>query len=153
MPRLQVGEFYLVPGPDGIDVRAELTQAVVSNDKAHCILYDQKANKSFMCTFDMTPDELSDYAKYPDTYFGVYHEANRKADTPMELFDFFFESYQNTPRDRLLEFLKDRPDQAALQLMPQKDLAEELAEGYAWSVMRDSTQADSISGNKSHKKS
>lgn len=143
MSRLQVGESYLVPGPSGKDFSAELTQAVVLNDKAHCILYDRKANESFMCTFEMTLDELSDYAKYPDTYFGVYHRANRKAETPMELFDFFFEGFQNTSRVRLLELLKNRPDQAALQLLSQKDLSEMLAEGYAWSAMQNNAQAKS----------
>ena len=152
IPRLQVGEFYLVPGPNGTDVRAKLTQAVVLKDKAYGILCDPKTNNSFMCTFDMTPEELSDYAKYPDTYFGVYHKTNRKADTPMELFDFFFEAYENTPRNRLLELLKARPDQAALQLMSQKDLAEELAEGYACSAMRNNTQANSMNSKVSHKK-
>ena len=34
-----------------------------------------------------------------------------------------FESYQHTPKEKLLEFLADMPDIAELRMMSQRDLA------------------------------
>jgi hypothetical protein len=134
-PRLKIGQFYAVPGPDGVEVNAKLMQATVVNDKAHCILHDPLTNKSLIGTFDMTPDELADYARHPDTYFGVYQRQTRKVETAMEMFDFFVDGYRDTPKGRLIELLANYPDQEALLKMSQKDLAELLAERYTMSTV------------------
>lgn len=135
LPRLQVGQFYAVPGPDGVEVNAKLMQATVGNDKAHCILHDPAANKSWIGTFDMTPDELADYAKHPDTYFGVYQQQTRRVETAMQMFDFFVDSYRDTPKERLIELLPNYADQEGLHAMSQKELVELLAERYTMSTI------------------
>lgn len=135
LPRLQVGQLYAVPGPNGVEVNAKLMQATVMNEKAHCILHDPATNKSLIGTFDMTPDELADYAKHPDTYFGVYQRQTRRSETAMEMFDFFVEGYRNTPKERLIELLPTYADQNGLHAMPQKDLVELLAESYTMSMI------------------
>ena len=135
LPRLEVGQFYVVPGPDGMEVNAKLMQATVGNDKAHCILHDPATNKSWIGTFDMTPDELADYAKHPDTYFGVYQRQTRRVETAMEMFDFFVDGYRDTPKERLIELLPNYADQDALHAMSQKELAELLAERYTMSMI------------------
>lgn len=134
-PRLRIGQFYAVPGPDGVEVSAKLMQATVANDKAHCILHDPVANKSWLGTIDMTSEELADYAKHPDTYFGVYQPQTRKVETAMEMFDFFVDGYRHTPKERLIELLANYPDQEALRTMSQKELAELLAERYTMSTI------------------
>jgi hypothetical protein len=135
LPRLQVGQFYAVPGPDGVEVNAKLMQATVVNDKAHCILHDPATNKSWIGTFDMTPDELADYAKHPDTYFGVYQRQARRVETAMEMFDFFVDGYRDTPKERLIELLPNYVDQESLHAMSQKELVELLAERYTMSMI------------------
>ena len=130
LPRLQIGQFYAVPGPDGVEVNAKLMQATVGNDKAHCVLHDPETNKSFICTFDLTPDELAEYAEHPDTYFGIYQRQTRKVETEMEMFDFFVDGYRDTPKERLIELLPNYADQKGLRTMSQKELVELLAEGY-----------------------
>jgi hypothetical protein len=134
-PRLQVGQFYVVPGSDGIEVNAKLMQATVANDKAYCILNDPATNESWIGTFDMTPDEMADYNKHPDTYFGVYQQQSRKAETAMEMFDFFVDGYRDTPKERLIELLPDYADQKGLHVMSQKELGELLAERYTMNVI------------------
>ncbi len=134
-PRLQVGQFYAVPGPDGVEVNAKLTQATVVNNKAFCALHDPATDKSFLVTFDMTPAELDDYAKYPDTYFGVYQQQTRKSETAMDLFDFFVDGYRDTPKERLIELLAHYANQEGLHAMSQKELVELLAESYTMSAI------------------
>jgi hypothetical protein len=127
-PRIQIGRVYLVPGPDGKDVPATITTATVMQGKAYCGFHDPTTGQSWTGTFEMTPEELADYERYPDTYFGVFLQQSRKVDTAMELFDFFFESYRETPRDKLLESLAAAKDFGDLKNLPQRDLAETLAE-------------------------
>lgn len=137
LPRLRVGQLYTVPGPGGAEVNAKLMQATVMDDKAYCVLQHPATNDSWIGTFDMTPDELSDYAKHPDTYFGVYQRQNRKVETAMELFDFFVDGYRDTPKERLIELLPNYADQQGLRAMSQKELVELLAERYTMNVIAD----------------
>ena len=143
-PRLQVGQFYALPGPDGVEVNAKLTQATVGNDKAHCVLHDPATNKSWIGTFDMTPDELADYAKHPDTYFGVYQRQTRKVETAREMFDCFVDGYRDTPKERLIELLPNYADQEGLRTMSQKELVELLAEGYTMGAIANGFAAKSL---------
>lgn len=131
LPRLQIGQFYEVLGPDGTMVNAKLTQAIVADNKAYCTLYDSSTDKSWIGTFEMSSDELAEYAKYPDTYFGVYYRQSKKVDTAMDLFDFFVDGYRDTPKERLIELLHDYPDQSALISMSHSEVVEILAESYA----------------------
>jgi len=129
-PRIRIGEFYQVRGPEGTEVKARVTQAVVMAGKAHCMCHDPETDQAFMVLFDLTPDEIADYEKYPDTFFGIYSKQNRRSETAVDLFDFFFDVYQYTPKEKLLEFLNGHPDYANLITLPQKDLAEILCERY-----------------------
>lgn len=128
-PRLQVGQTYVVPGPDGVDVEATLTQALVDGDRAVCAFHDTKTDRAWLGTAPMTPEELVDYAKHPDTYFGAGNPGQgRNVETAMDLFDFFVDGYRNTPSERLIELLKSSGAQEDLSAMAQKDLVELFAE-------------------------
>ncbi len=135
MPRLRVGQLYLVPGPDGKEVQAELTQAVVMDKKAHAVMRDPKTGKNWMGTFEMTPEELADYERHPDTYFGVYQRQGRRAETAMDMYDFFADAYGNTPREKLIALLPNYPDQEELKRLSQKELVEIIAERYTYGAM------------------
>jgi hypothetical protein len=150
LPRLQIGQFYAVPGPDGVEVNAKLMQASVGNDKAHCILQDPATNKSWIATFDMTPDELADYANHPDTYFGVYQRQTRRVETAIEMFDLFVDGQRDTPKERLIELLPDYADQEGLHAMSHKELVElfaehctmsEIAKGFAVKPLRNTRRS------------
>ena len=135
MPRLKVGRLYLVPGPDGQEVPAELMQAVVMDKKAHAIMRDPKTGKNWIGTFEMTAEELADYERHPDTYFGVYQRQGRRAETAMDMYDFFAEAYENTPKDELIAQLPNYPDQEELKHLSQRELVEIVAERYTHGAM------------------
>ena len=42
--------------------------------------------------------------------------------TPLELFELLHETYRNTPKEKLLEFLKGAPDLADLSTLPHDEL-------------------------------
>lgn len=133
--RLKVGQLYLVPGPDGMEVPAELMQAVVMDKKAYAVLRDPKTDQSWIGTFEMTDEELADYARYPDTYFGVYQKKNKGIQTIMDMYDFFAGAYENTPKDKLIPLLQNYPDQEKLRHLSQKELVEIIAERYTYGAM------------------
>jgi hypothetical protein len=134
-PRLQVGQLYLVPGPDEKEVPAEFTQAVVMERKAYAVMRDPKTGKNWIGTFEMTPEELADYERHPDTYFGVYQRQGRRAETAIDMYDFFAEAYENTPKDKLVALLANYPDQDELIKLSQKELVEIVAERYTYGAI------------------
>lgn len=133
-PRLLVGNFYVVPGPDGVEVSAKLTSASVMNGKAYSILQDPNTGMSWIGTFDLTPEELADYEKYRETYFGVHEKSGRKIETAVEMFDWLFDIYCHTPKEKLLELLAGHLDHEGLQDLEQNELAEILCERYVMNM-------------------
>lgn len=134
-PRLQVGDFYKVPGPRGAEVAAELMQAVVMEGKAYAILRDPATGESWIGTFEMTPEELADHARHPDTYFCVYQPQGKTVETAMDLFDFFVESHRDMPKEQLIALLPNHPDQASLHCLSKDELVELVAEGQTYGAI------------------
>ena len=133
--RLQVGNFYAVPGPDAVEVAAKLMSATVMNGKAYAVLNDPNNSKSWIGTFDMTPEELADYENYRETYFGVHEKSGRKIETAVEMFDWLFDVYRHTPKEKLLELMAGHPDHEGLRDFQQKELAEILCERYVMDMV------------------
>jgi len=80
---------------------------------------------SYIITGTISDDEFVDYKKHPNTFFGVVHQQGGKIEEGdnMGLFEFFMSSYKNTPKERLLELMKDHPDLGQLQNLEQEELA------------------------------
>lgn len=133
--RLVIGGKYLVPDGSGKDVAGELVEAIVAWDKALGV-YKLEDGRSIMVTCPLTDDELAAYKKHPDTFFGVYKEQGRKAETPLELFDFFYDVYKKTDKEKLLEFMKDNTDFEDLKNYPQNELAMIYCERLVYSTYR-----------------
>lgn len=113
----------------------ELMQAVVMDKKAHAILRDPKTGKNWIGTFEMTPEELADYANHPETYFGVYQRQGKGIQTIMDMYDFFAAAHENTPKDKLIALLPNYPDQEELKHLSQKELVAIVAERYTYGAM------------------
>ena len=60
------------------------------------------------------------------------------------MFDFLYKSYKETPKERLLEFMKDAPDLEELQQLSQKDLSEVVCERWAYDAMRKTPSAAAL---------
>lgn len=91
--------------------------------------------KRWISTFEMTPEELIDYARHPDTFFGVYKRQPKGLHTIMDMYDFFTEGYVNTHKDKLIELLPNYPDQEELRRLSQKELVEIAAESFTYGAM------------------
>ncbi len=98
--------------------------------KAYAVLRDPKTGKNWIGTFEMTPEELADYARHPDTYFGVYQRQSKNVQTIMDMYDFFAGAHENTPKDKLIALLSNYPDQEELKALSQKELVAIVAERF-----------------------
>lgn len=132
--RLKIGGRYLVPDKNGKEVVGELVEAIVAWDKTLGV-YRLEDGRTILATCPMTEDELAAYRKYPDTFFGVYKDQGRKAETPLGLFDFFYDTYKNTSKEKLLELVKKYHDINRLAELDQEELAITFCESNVYAAM------------------
>lgn len=129
-----VGERYQVPDADGAAVAATLVDALaMPSERRMYGIYEKATGGQIICHSPMTEEEARAYGEHPDTFFGVVKKQG-PARTPLELFDFFFESYGRLPKDKLLKLMASRPDIRELQALTQRDLAEIYCEAMASAV-------------------
>lgn len=126
--RLLVGQHYMIKDKDGNDRIAVLTSAtVIENErKAFCAL-TMESGESHIVTWPLSDAEMSAYKGYPETFFGEVSK-NRKAEHPLELYDFFLDSYSKSAKEKILEFFKGRPNIEELKKLSQPELAAMYAE-------------------------
>jgi hypothetical protein len=129
LQRIAIGERYMMPDKDRVERPALLTSAqVLENERvAYCgVTFDD--GRSVICSMPLSHEEIESWRQYPDTFFGVVGQRHTRADTPLELYDFFLESYQHSTKDELLEFLRGAPDFKELSKLDQPRLASLYAE-------------------------
>lgn len=139
--RLLIGNKYLLPGKDGRDVVGILESATLSEPEKlvfGAYLLENGTRAIFTCP--VSDEEVEAYKKYPDTFFGVPRHQGRKIDDPLELYDFFYDVYKKSSREKLLEFMKSWPNIEKLQKLSDKELAETYCENLVYAAMRDSSK-------------
>ena len=126
--RLLVGGRYMVKDAQGQDRVGTMTTATVdeAGRKAHCALTFE-TGEAALYTWPLTDVEMAAYKAYPETFFGEMSRSG-KAETPLELYDFFLKSYEKTPKERILEFFENRPNLDELKKLSQPELASMYAE-------------------------
>jgi hypothetical protein len=136
LPKLRIGQKYLIPDGNSQQVIGELVDATVNEpEKAVYGMYKLEDGRSIIAVSPITDEELSAYRRYPDTFFGVYRQTVRKIEDPIELFKFLLETYRNTSRTMLLEFLEDWPHYEMIKEKSQEELASIYCEGLVNSLM------------------
>ncbi|MDD5692072.1 MAG: hypothetical protein PHP10_02715 [Candidatus Omnitrophica bacterium] len=136
--RLLIGNKYLIPGKDGKDAVGILESAtILDNEKLAYGSYLFEDGTRGICTCPVTADEIAAYKKYPDTFFGVPRGQGAKTEDPLELYDFFHEVYKKTPREKLLEFMKDWPNIDEIKSLSGEELSIIYCESLVYSIMRD----------------
>lgn len=134
--RLRIGQRYVIPSKEGTKVVGELTTACVSEpNKMVYGAYRLMDGRSIIATSPLTDEEFTAYKRHPDTFFGVYIKQGKEAKSPLELFDFFYDGYRNTPKERLLELMKEHTDYESLKKESQKELSIIYCERLVYSVM------------------
>ena len=137
---LRVGEQFEVAGPNGEAVEGVLESGVVMPEqKAAWCVFRGKNGDRFMNTVPLTDAELEAYRQHPSTFFGtIDRNAGRKrVVTAMDHFDFLWESYRKTDRNKLLDWMQAAPNIDELRTLDQTELATRYCVGMAGSMMRE----------------
>lgn len=135
-PRLRIGQKFLIPDQNNIQVVGELVDATVNeSEKVACGIYKLEGGRSVIATSPLSEEELRAYRQYPDTFFGVYRKKVHRSENPLELFKFLLDTYQCTPKEKLLEFMEGSQYYEILKTKSQEELAFEYCEGLVYSIL------------------
>ena len=109
--RLLIGQQYLVKDETNADILGVLTSGTVLEPEraAYCIFACQDG-KSRIIKYPLSDSELAVWQRYPDTFFGEVGQRSTNTDDPAELYDLIYGTYSKTPRDLLLEFMREALD-------------------------------------------
>lgn len=122
--RILIGERYMVPDHDGVERPAEVTAATVLEAErvAYCgVTFDD--GRSAIYTMPLSTEELAAWRRHPDTFFGIVGQRSTHANSALELYDFFYESFRRESKERLLEAMANAPDFEQLAKLDQPQLA------------------------------
>jgi hypothetical protein len=123
-PRLKFGERYAIPDENGALQAGRFYNASVDpkSGTMHGV-FELDDGRHVIATDALSPEELAEYRQYPDTYFGELLKPGGKCESFVDWCDWLFETYQHTPRDKLLEFMASAKDIEHLKTLDQRDLA------------------------------
>lgn len=134
--RILIGETYFFEGIGENGEGEVLTVSSATVNEQDRLAYIGTSNGKIL-TWPMTDEAIEDYKDHPEAFFGsIQNPPSRESKTPLELFEFFLEAYKNSPKEKLLEFMKNAPDYAVLERMSQSDLAIEYCDRICASVMK-----------------
>jgi hypothetical protein len=134
-PRLTIGNKYLVPDASGKDILGELVECVVMEQKkTACGVYKLDDGRHIIATCPLSDKEMVVYRKHPDTFFGAYRKASKRAKDELDLYDFFYGCYKKTPKEKLLELMNGFSDLEKLKNESQEELAKIYCERLAYAA-------------------
>lgn len=144
--RLLIDQRYMATDPDGNESPGLLTTAMVNEreQKAHCGL-SFASGKAGVYTWPLSDVEMAAWRKHPDTFFGEVGQRSTKAKDPLDLYDFFHNSYRQTPKERLLELMAGAHDVEELRRLEQPQLASIYAERCVCSIVAQQSQSAAAS--------
>lgn len=143
-PRLQIGNQYLIPDEEGNQVVGKLVDATVDKPNMKVIgIYSLENGHSIIATIPMTPEELTAYQAFPDTFFGIHRPQTKILDDPISMYDWFYETYRHSTRERLLSFMSKQGDFEELKSKSQEELARLYCEGLVYAAMNSNNRVSS----------
>jgi hypothetical protein len=110
-PPIIIGQGYEFQGagPNGEDLRGVVADAVVMEpEKSVMVAVSCDDGTSRLLTEPMSDAQLADYRAHQDAYFGKVVRPSKMISKPMDLFDFFMDSYATLSREELLKRIGGR---------------------------------------------
>lgn len=121
---LLVGNDYLIPTEDGKEVVGRLESAtMIESQKLIYGVYNCRDGVHRINTNPATDAEVAAWRRHPETFFGKVLPAGGEIRDPLELAEFIYGTYKNTPKETLLKFLSGHPMTDRFEAMTQDELA------------------------------
>jgi hypothetical protein len=120
--RWKIGERYDLPDAEPRAMGVLTTATVSTAEKVTYLAFQLDDGRNIIMTAPMSDAEISAYTAHPDTFFGVVRPVGKRLENPLELFEWLYENYRNTPRETLLEHMASWPDVDDLRKLSDEDL-------------------------------
>lgn len=134
--QIVIGQYYMVPDADGVERPAEITAAtVLEAERVACCGVKFKYGRQAIYNMPLSDEELAEWRRHPDTFFGVLSQRSTQANSPIEMYEFLHTTYRQTSKDKLLEFMADAEDFELLAALDQPELASTYAERLTYAAM------------------
>jgi len=140
-PPLRFGEWYAILDATGQEVAGRLVDAVVDEHKKSVTGIYQTVTDSLMISTPLTDAEIAAWKRHPDTFFGEVRQKSTNAKNWLELAKFFYQTYRHTPREKLLDWMKEATDIEQLAKLSHDDLAIAFCERSALAATTDKKAA------------
>lgn len=109
---------------------------VIEPEKRACLVVKDDNGQSHIMMADLSDAELLAYRSHPETFFGRVLSVSQNSEDPLDLYEFFINSYKKTPREKLLGFIHGAPDIEELKKLPDDELLLVYAERLTHGAMR-----------------
>lgn len=121
--RVLIGERCHV-SIENTEVSGIVTSATIAETERKIVFTLQLDNgRTVIVQRVMSEQEIAIWRRHPDTFFGVVSQRTNRVDTTIEMYDFLWSSYCNTPKEKLLRLLEKAPDASELTQLDQPTLA------------------------------
>jgi hypothetical protein len=81
----------------------------------------RRAPRSIVAKVPLTDYEMAIYRRSPETFFRVVKDLSKKIDQPMDAYDFFYETYSRSSKEKLLGFMTGWPDVEGMRSLSQQE--------------------------------
>ena len=88
-----------------------------------------------MVHLTLTDAQIAAYHAAPRTFFGIL-QPKRSIKTPLEAYDWIYESYRHNTKEHFLKLMAGAPDLEKLSSLSQSELAKVYAERTAYAIMQ-----------------
>lgn len=113
-----------MPDRGGREVSGVLEDAVVlENERTAYGTYRLADGQWVHYATPLTDSEMVRYRQSPQTFFDVVKEQSQHIYSPLDAYDFFYETYARAQKATLLEFMAQWPDIESLRPLDQTELA------------------------------
>lgn len=125
---LKIGETYFFDNIEG-GVLAKVTGAIMDEpEKLAYVTVITPENQSFTIAHPVTDEQMEDYRRHPNVFFGEVNRNGAGTNNPLEFFEWMLGVYTEYPKSNMLRELSSHPDIEAFKTLSQPELAEALAE-------------------------
>lgn len=134
--RFAIGNSYKIPTNDGSSVTGQLIDGTVDvPNKQFMGVFLTDNERQIIARAPLSDEEVKAYEGSPETFLGVVRGVGRNVDDPVDLYRFFLDSYAESTKEKLLEFMNSHPDIHRLQGLERGQLAKLYSERMALAVL------------------
>lgn len=123
---IKIGETYFFNEVGDKGLLAKVSSASVNEVEKKMYI---GTDGGHILTMPMTDDQLTDYRRHKEVYFGKKQHVGKRTEDPYEFFEEMVKIYMEHPIDSIREKLKGHRDSARLMELGHEDLVLEYCEG------------------------